>query len=104
MLYINDLPDVFICNNSMFTDYNALYSKCDQKSNLWQQVQVAGESESDLKDTIDWVRKWLGDFNDWKTQLVLLDQCNNTGTTDVKLDESVLKEKSPFKMLTVLIF
>lgn len=48
----------------MFTDYNALYSKCDQKCNLWQQVQVAGECESDLKDTIDWVRKWLGDFND----------------------------------------
>ena len=88
----------------MFTDYNAVYSKCDQKSNLWQQVQVACERESDLKDTIDWGRKWLGDFSDWKTQLVLLDQSNNIGTTDVKLDGSVLEEKSPFKMLTVLIF
>ena len=36
---------------------------------------------------------------DWKTQLVLFDGSNNTGSIDVKIDRSVLEEKSSFKML-----
>ena len=44
-------------------------------------------------------RKWLVDFNARKTQLVLFNQCNNTGAIDVKMDGFVLKEKSSFKML-----
>ena len=58
------------------------------------------ELESDLQDTVDWGKKWLVDFNAWKTQLVSFDQSNNTGSIDMKMDGSVLKEKSPFKMLT----
>ena len=34
-----------------------------------------------------------------KTQLVSFDQSNNTGAIDVKMDGSVLEEKSSFKML-----
>ena len=48
---------------------------------------------------MDWCRKWLVDFNAGKTQLVLFDQSNNTGAIDVKMDGSVLEEKSSFKML-----
>ena len=44
-------------------------------------------------------RKWLVDFNAGKTQLLLFDRFNNTGAIDVKMDGSVLEEKSPFKML-----
>ena len=44
-------------------------------------------------------RKWLVDFNARKTQLVSFDQSNNTGAIDVKMDGSVLEEKSSFKML-----
>ena len=43
--------------------------------------------------------KWLFDFNVEKTQLISFDQSNNTGAIDVKMDESVLEEKSSFKML-----
>ena len=60
---------------------------------------MASELESDLQDTADWGKKWLVDFNAEKTQLVLFDQSNNTGSIDVKLDGSVLEEKSSFKML-----
>ena len=35
----------------------------------------------------------------WKTQLVSFDRSNNTGAMDVKMDGSVLEEKSSFKML-----
>ena len=48
---------------------------------------------------MDWGRKWFVDFNAEKTQLVSFDQSNNTGAIDVKMDESVLEEKSSFKML-----
>ena len=43
--------------------------------------------------------KWLVGFNAGKTQIVSFDRSNNTGATDVKMDGSVLKEKSSFKML-----
>ena len=60
---------------------------------------MASELESDLQDTVDWGRKWLVDFNAGKTQLVSFDWSNNTGAIDVKMDGSVLEEKSYFKML-----
>ena len=48
---------------------------------------------------MDWGSKWLVDFNGGKTQLVSLDRSNNTGAINVKMDGSVLEEKSSFKML-----
>ena len=44
-------------------------------------------------------KKWLVDFNAGKTQLVSFDRSNNNGSIDVKMDGSVLGEKSSFKML-----
>ena len=60
---------------------------------------MASELESDLRDTVDWGRKWLVDFNASKTQLGFFDQSNKTGAIDVKMDWSVLEEKSSFKVL-----
>ena len=60
---------------------------------------MASEFESDIRDTVDWGRKWLVDFNTGKTQLVLFDWSENTGAIDVKMDRSVIEEKSSFKML-----
>ena len=80
---------------SMLIDYTTLYSKA---SDLWQQL------ESDLQDTVDWVRKWLVDFNAGKTQLVSFEPSNNTGAIDVKTDWSVLEQKSSFKMLGLTFF
>ena len=48
---------------------------------------------------MDWGGKWLVDFNAGKTQLVLFDRSNNAGAIDVKMDWSVLDEKSSIKML-----
>ena len=68
--YINDLPDDAICNIAIYADDTALYSKCDRASDLWQQPELASELESDIRDTADWGKKWLFDFNAGKTQLV----------------------------------
>ena len=70
LLYINGLPDNVICNVVIYADDITLYSKCDQASDLWQQLELASELESDLRDTVDWAKKWLVDFNAGKTQLV----------------------------------
>ena len=99
LLDINDLPDDVICNIAIYVDDTTLYSKCDQRSDLWQQLELASELESDLRDTVDWARKWLVDFNAGKTQLVLFVRSKNTGAIDVKMDGSVLEEKTSFKML-----
>ena len=94
LLYINDLPDDVICNITIYADDTTLYSKCNHASDLWQQLELASELESDLQDTVNWGRKWLADFNARKTQLVSFDQSKNTGAIDVKMDGSVLEEKN----------
>ena len=48
---------------------------------------------------MDWDKKWLVDFNAGKTQLVSFDWSNNNGSIDMKMDGSVLEEKSSFKIL-----
>ena len=97
LLYINDLPDDVICDIAIYADDTTLYSKCDQAPDLWQQLELASELESDLRDTVDWVKKWLVDFSAGKTQLVSFDWSNNS-SIDVKMECSVLEEKSSFKM------
>ena len=60
---------------------------------------MTSELESDLRDTVDWGRKWLVDFNAGKTQLVLFDWSKNTGAIDLKMDGSILEEKTSFILL-----
>ena len=93
LLYSNGLLHNVICNIGTCASDTTLYSKCDQASDLWQQLEWASQFESDLRDNVDWGRKWLVDFNAGKTQLVSFDQSNNTGAIDVKMDGSVLEEK-----------
>ena len=64
LLYISDDA---ICNIAIYADDTSLYSKCDQASDMWQQLELASELESDLWDTVDWSRKMLVDFNAGKT-------------------------------------
>ena len=66
LLYINDLRDNFICDIAIYADDPTLYSKFD----LWQQLELASELQSDLQDTVDWGKKWLVDFNVRKAQPV----------------------------------
>ena len=51
LLYINDLPDNVICDIAIYVDDTTLYSKCDQASDLRQQLELASELASDLRDT-----------------------------------------------------
>ena len=59
LVYISDLPDDVICNMAIYADDTTLCSKCDQASDLWQQLELASDLEY---GTVDWGRKWLVDF------------------------------------------
>ena len=50
LLYINDLADDVLCDIAIYIDDTALYYKCDRTSDLWQQLELASELESDLQD------------------------------------------------------
>ena len=104
LLYVNDFLDDVISDIAIYADDTTIYSKCDQASDLWQQLELATELEFDLRDTVDWGKKWLVDINARKTQLVSFDRFNNTGSIYVKKDGSVLEEKSYFKVLLGFIF
>ena len=55
---------------AIHADDTTLYYKCDQVSDLWQQLELSSELESelafelesDLWDTVDWGRKWKKSF------------------------------------------
>ena len=53
---INDLPDDAICDIAIYANDTTLYSKCEQASDLWQQLELAFELGSDLPDTVVWGR------------------------------------------------
>ena len=48
LLYINDLPHDVVCDITVYADDTTVYSKCDRGSDLWQQLELASELESDL--------------------------------------------------------
>ena len=62
-------------------------------------LELPSELVSDLRDAVDWGKKWLVNFNAGKTQLVSFDRTNNNCSIDMKIGQSVLEEKSSFKML-----
>ena len=47
LVYIKDLPDDVICDIAIYANDTTLYSKCNQSIDLWQQLELASELESD---------------------------------------------------------
>ena len=97
ILYINDLPDYVICNVAIYAGDTALYCKYEQASDLWWQLKLVCELESDLQDTADWGRNWFSDWSAGKIQLVLFDWSNNTRAIHLKMDGSFVEENHLLK-------
>ena len=57
LLYVNDFPDGVISGICVYADDTTLYCGCDHAFDLWQQLELASELESDLQGTVDWVGK-----------------------------------------------
>ena len=47
--------------------------------------ELASELDPDLKQTVDWGKKWLVDFTARRTKLVLYEQSNNIGAMMKKM-------------------
>ena len=56
---INNLPDDVICDIAIYADDATHNSKCDQASDLWQQLELASGLESHLRDTVGWAQSGL---------------------------------------------
>ena len=104
LLYINDFLDDDICNITIYAKDTTVYSKCDQASDVRQQLELDSELRSDLLDTVDSGKKRFVDLNDRRNKIDLFDQFNNSATICVKIDRSVIKGKSSFKLLGVSFF
>ena len=51
--YIIDCPAEVICHIGIYAHDATLYSKWDQASDLWQQLQLSSKRESDLRGTVE---------------------------------------------------
>ena len=74
LLYVIDLADDVLCDISIYVDDTTFYSKCDQAYDLWHQLELASEFESNQRESVDWSRNWLVDFNAAKSQLIPFDR------------------------------
>ena len=52
---VSKVFEKLVNNIAIYADYTTLYSKCDQESDLWQQLELASELESGLRHTVEWV-------------------------------------------------
>ena len=57
LLHVNDYKF------AIYADDATRYSKWKQTSDMWQQLELALELESDLQGTADCSRKWLVEFS-----------------------------------------
>ena len=81
LLYINDL--LIMVSVILLSVLIILLSiLTDQASDMWQQLELASELESDLWDIVDWGKNCLVDFSARKTQLVLFEWSNNTDSDE----------------------
>ena len=99
-IYINDFPDDALCNITIYGE-DTLYSNFDQESDLRHQLELAYELKSDLLETTDQGKKYLVNFDEGKNNIDSFDQSNNSDAINVKIDGSVLRKKSSFKILGV---
>ena len=97
LLYINDIPDDVICNIAIYTDDITLnvirHLICGKNLNWLLNLNLIYETPwtgvgSGLLISMSGKLSWF-----------TFDRSNNNGSIDVKMDGSVLDEKSSFKML-----
>ena len=67
-------PTLFLIYiTAIYADDATLYTKCEQASDLWKQLDSASELEYDLINTVGWIKKWLVDLNAVKAELALFE-------------------------------
>ena len=65
---------------------------------MWQQLELASDLEFDLRNILNWDRKWSDNYNAGKIKHVLYYLSNSTSAIDMRIDGCVLEENSSFKI------
>ena len=91
--WINNLQNNVLCDIAISIDDTTFYSKFDWTSDLWQQLELVSETESDFQDTVGWSRNWL----------VFHLTSQITGVINVKVDASVFDEFFPLDWTGLLV-
>ena len=102
LLYINDLPDDVVCDVALYADDATLYCKCNQASDLWQQLELTSELYV-IYETL-WTGLRSGLLISLLGKLSWFCLTGLNGFIDVKMDGFVIEEKSSFKMLGLTFF
>ena len=97
MTFLMMLSVILLCDDT------TLHSKCDQASNLMQQLELASNLNL-IYETLKWGSQWLFDINAEKTQLVSFHLSYNIGAVDVKMYGFFREENLSFKILIQTFF
>ena len=99
LIFINDLPDTLISDLAIYADDTSLYSCVNEKSGLFERLELAGSLELDLSSVIEWGSQWLVTFNSAKTKLVSINRYHNSVNIPISMADNVLAESSSFHLL-----
>ena len=98
LIFINDLPDNLISKLAIYADDSTIYS-CIPKSDMFSQVEMAGEIELDLKSFVEWDKKWMVTFNSTKTKLLSVNHAKNPFLPSISMNGTDLEESDRFVFL-----
>ena len=99
LLCNNNYPADVVDNLAIYADDTTFNFKFDRASDLQQKFELLSELESDIRDTVDWVKKCLINVSAKKIQFNLFDCFSSYGAIVEKMDGNVLNEKLSFEML-----
>lgn len=100
LIFINDLPDDLISKLAIYADDSTIYS-CIPKSDMFSQVEMAGEIELDLMSIVEWGEKWMVTFNSTKTKLLSVNHAKNPFLPSISMNGTDLEESDCFRLLGI---
>ena len=99
LIFINDLPDTIISELAIYADDTSLYSCLNEKSGLFERLELAGSLELDLSSVTEWGSQWLVTFNSAKTKLLSINRYRISDNIPISMADNVLTESSSFRLL-----
>ena len=90
LIFINDLPSEIVSSVNMYADDTTVY---EQTSKTYNDINLASDLYSDLKEVVKWGKTWLVTFNSSKTKLLSFHHHRGTPSfPSVIMDETILQD------------
>ena len=98
LLFINDLPDDLLSLIAIYADDTTVYD-CQEETDAFSMLDQARCLESDLRDIVEWGKKWLVTFNAGKTKLLSVSKCHRATPFSIAMNGEDLPENNSFRLL-----